>query len=303
MLTFTIAHLSVDRAALPRAGPHARLPRPAVVARSASGTRAAARAARRRRSPCRGLDQRARAARGRALRGGRAGWLGGLALYVVYRRSQGKSLTQALHDPRHRASRDAPRSSTGASSCRCSASRWTTTSWAPPAGSRPRTATRARAAPCWRRSTCSRSRCRCRSTRACRTSASPRRKRVLARAKEVGEEYEGVEVATAMVRGRTVGAGDRGRGPPARGRGDRAGGRGAHARARRRDPRRPRRPPRPLRRARSPATWWRRRPARVILTAPPAGEDGVREGVRRRSHGTVPQTSDRPAAWSAIAAL
>ena len=31
-------------------------------------------------------------------------------------------------------------------------------------------------------------------------------KRVLARAKEVGEEYEGVEVATAMVRGRTAGA-------------------------------------------------------------------------------------------------
>ena len=32
-----------------------------------------------------------------------------------------------------------------------------------------------------------------------------RAKRVLARAKEVGEEYEGVEVATAMVRGRTTG--------------------------------------------------------------------------------------------------
>jgi basic amino acid/polyamine antiporter, APA family len=30
-------------------------------------------------------------------------------------------------------------------------------------------------------------------------------KRVLARAKDVGEEYEGVEVATAMVRGRTAG--------------------------------------------------------------------------------------------------
>ena len=30
-------------------------------------------------------------------------------------------------------------------------------------------------------------------------------KRILARAKEVGEEYEGVEVATAMVRGRTTG--------------------------------------------------------------------------------------------------
>ena len=35
---------------------------------------------------------------------------------------------------------------------------------------------------------------------------------VLARAKEVGEEYEGVEVATAMVRARSVGAGDRRRG-------------------------------------------------------------------------------------------
>ncbi len=31
-------------------------------------------------------------------------------------------------------------------------------------------------------------------------------KRLLARAKEVGEEYEGVEVATAMVRGRSAGA-------------------------------------------------------------------------------------------------
>jgi APA family basic amino acid/polyamine antiporter len=31
-------------------------------------------------------------------------------------------------------------------------------------------------------------------------------KRLLARAKEVGEEYEGVEVATATVRGRTAGA-------------------------------------------------------------------------------------------------
>jgi basic amino acid/polyamine antiporter, APA family len=32
-----------------------------------------------------------------------------------------------------------------------------------------------------------------------------RAKQVLARAKQVGEEYEGVEVATAMVRGRTAG--------------------------------------------------------------------------------------------------
>ncbi len=73
-------------------------------------------------------------------------------------------------------------------------------------------------------------------------------KRVLARAKEVGEEYEGVEVATAMVRGRTVGPGDRVRGAQARGGGHRARRGGAQPRARGRDPRRPRPGARPLRR-------------------------------------------------------
>ena len=72
-------------------------------------------------------------------------------------------------------------------------------------------------------------------------------KRVLARAKEVGEEYEGVEVATAMVRGRTVGPGHRLRGPAPRRGGHRAGGRGAHAGEGRRHSGRPGTSPRPLR--------------------------------------------------------
>ena len=87
-------------------------------------------------------------------------------------------------------------------------------------------------------------------------------KRVLARAKEVGEEYAGVEVATAMVRGRSVGGGRSSRrrsGAGSRrscsGRRSRAGcaaaailgGRGACATASW---------------GRPPATSWRRRPAR-----------------------------------------
>jgi basic amino acid/polyamine antiporter, APA family len=103
-------------------------------------------------------------------------------------------------------------------------------------------------------------------------------KRVLARAKEVGEEYEGVEVATAMVRGRTVGqaivAEARRRGveaivlaaeEPTRVRGGAIlGGRG---------------------RTRDSFVGETTRyvvekaPCKVILTAPPAGEEGTREGV------------------------
>ncbi len=103
-------------------------------------------------------------------------------------------------------------------------------------------------------------------------------KKVLARAKEVGEEYEGVEVATAMVRGRTVGlaivAEARRRGVEAivlaaeeptgvRG-GAILGGRG-----RSRD------------RFVGETTRYviEKAPCRVILTAPPAGEEGTREGV------------------------
>ena len=103
-------------------------------------------------------------------------------------------------------------------------------------------------------------------------------KRVLARAKEVGEEYEGVEVATAMVRGRTTGqaivAEARRRGveaivlaaeEPSRTRGGAIlGGRG-----RTRD------------RFIGETTRYVVEKARckVILTAPPAGEEGTREGV------------------------
>ncbi len=103
-------------------------------------------------------------------------------------------------------------------------------------------------------------------------------KRVLARAKQVGEEYEGVEVATAMVRGRTAGqaivAEARRRGveaivlaaeEPSRVRGGAIlGGRG-------------------LARDRFVGETTRyvveKANCRVILTAPPAGQEDTREGV------------------------
>jgi basic amino acid/polyamine antiporter, APA family len=103
-------------------------------------------------------------------------------------------------------------------------------------------------------------------------------KRVLARAKQVGEEYEGVEVATAMVRGRTAGqaivAEARRRGveaivlaaeEPSRVRGGAIlGGRG-----RARD------------RFVGETTRYvvEKAHCRVILTAPPAGQEDTREGV------------------------
>ena len=103
-------------------------------------------------------------------------------------------------------------------------------------------------------------------------------KRVLARAKEVGEEYAGVEVATAMVRGRSAGQAivseARRRGveaivlgaeEPSRLRGGAIlGGRG-----RARD------------RFVGDTTRYvvEKAPCKVILTAPPAGEEGTREGV------------------------
>ena len=103
-------------------------------------------------------------------------------------------------------------------------------------------------------------------------------KQVLARAKEVGEEYEGVEVATAMVRGRTIGqaivAEARRRGveaivlaaeEPTRVRGGAIlGGRG-----------------RSRERFIGETTRYvvEKAPCKVILTAPPTGEEGTREGV------------------------
>ena len=103
-------------------------------------------------------------------------------------------------------------------------------------------------------------------------------RRALQRAKEVGEEYEGVEVATASVRARTYGQGiveeARRRGveaivlaaeEPTRMRGGRRlGGRGG-----------------PRNRAVGETTRYviEKAPCRVILTAPPIGEEGTREGV------------------------
>jgi len=103
-------------------------------------------------------------------------------------------------------------------------------------------------------------------------------KAVLARAKEVGEEYEGVEVATAMVRGRSLGQAivseAKRRGveaivlaaeEPTRMRGGAIlGGRGGA-----RD------------RFVGETTRYvvEKAPCKVILTAPPAGEEGTREGV------------------------
>jgi basic amino acid/polyamine antiporter, APA family len=103
-------------------------------------------------------------------------------------------------------------------------------------------------------------------------------KTVLARAKEVGEEYEGVEVATAMVRGRTAGQAIV---SEARRRGVEAivlaaeeptqvrGGAIMGGRGRIRD------------RFVGETTRYviEKAPCRVILTAPPAGEEGTREGV------------------------
>jgi basic amino acid/polyamine antiporter, APA family len=103
-------------------------------------------------------------------------------------------------------------------------------------------------------------------------------RRALARAKEVGEEYEGVEVATAVVRARSVGAGivdeAKRRGvdaivvaaeQPSRVRGGALlGGRGG-----------------PRERFVGEMTRYivDKAPCRVILTAAPSGEDGIREGV------------------------
>ena len=131
--------------------------------------------------------------------------LGGLVLYVVYRRSQGKALTKRFTIPEE-ALKEAKAWSTAASWCPCSAGRWTTTSWAPRAGWRPTRPRRGRAERCWRPCSCSRSPCRCPSTPAWRPTRSAAGRKALARAKEVGEEYEGVEVATATVRGRSAGA-------------------------------------------------------------------------------------------------
>ena len=77
----------------------------------------------------------------------RAGWSSGSRSTSIYRRGQDKPLRKRFTIPAAALAGRAPRSSTAASSCRCSATSSTTTSSAPRAGSRPRRATRARAAP------------------------------------------------------------------------------------------------------------------------------------------------------------
>ncbi|MBX5468649.1 MAG: amino acid permease [Thermoleophilaceae bacterium] len=103
-------------------------------------------------------------------------------------------------------------------------------------------------------------------------------RKALARAKEVGEEYEGVEVATAIVRARSLGAGiveeARRRGvdvivlaaeQPSRVRGGALlGGRGG---------------PRDKGVGEMTRYVFEKAPCRVILTAAPAGEAGTRAGV------------------------
>jgi APA family basic amino acid/polyamine antiporter len=104
-------------------------------------------------------------------------------------------------------------------------------------------------------------------------------KRVLARAKQVGEEYEGVEVATAMVRGRSAGAAiiseAKRRGveaiilaaeEPTRIRGGAL--LGGHGKARDKFV------------GETTRYVVEKAPCKVLLTAPPAGEDGMREGVK-----------------------
>ena len=88
-----------------------------------------------------------------------------------------------------------------------------------------------------------------------------RARKALARAKAVGEEYEGVEVATATVRARARRRGDRARGQAPRRRGDRARGGGADRHPRRAAARRQGRACTTRSWGRRRATCSRRRPA------------------------------------------
>jgi APA family basic amino acid/polyamine antiporter len=103
-------------------------------------------------------------------------------------------------------------------------------------------------------------------------------RRALQRAKRVGEEYEGVEVATASVRARTYGQGIV---EEARRRGVEAIVLGAEEPTRMRGGRRLGGKSGPRNRSVGETTRYviEKAPCRVILTAPPLGEEGTREGV------------------------
>jgi APA family basic amino acid/polyamine antiporter len=103
-------------------------------------------------------------------------------------------------------------------------------------------------------------------------------RRALGRAKLVGEEYEGVEVATASVRARTYGQGIV---EEARRRGVEAIVLAAEEPTRMRGGRRMGGRAGPRNRSVGETTRYviEKAPCRVILTAPPLGEEGSREGV------------------------
>ena len=99
LLGLTIAH-AVDRPpALPRARPPAPVP-DAAVGRPARGASLPLPAVARRAAQPRGVGQRDRHPRGRALRRASAGWWPACVLYVVYRATQGKPRCRARDGPR-----------------------------------------------------------------------------------------------------------------------------------------------------------------------------------------------------------
>ena len=194
-----------DRAALPRARPPARLPRcrsRCTVRRRLGAAAGGARARRwrsRRGSAC-------RPPRGRARRRAASGWSPGSLLYVDLPARPGQAAAQALHDPGRGAAGARRRSSTAASSCRSSASELdddivgTAGRLAAEQADEGEGGAVIEALYVFEIPMSLPIDARVPDERVERGAGAR-----CARAKEVGEEYEGVEVATAMVRGRTVG--------------------------------------------------------------------------------------------------
>ena len=209
-----------------------------------------------------GLDQRARAARGRALSRRRLDGRRDHALRRSTGASQGKSLTQRFTIPAE-ALQEAPEVEYGSILVPVFGehARRRHRRHRRPARRRGRRGGRGRRRAS-RRSTCSRSRCRCRSTRACRTSAIDEAQAARSRApRRWARSTRAWRWRPPMVRGALGRAGDRRGGAPPRRRGDRAGRRGAHARARRRDRWAAAAARATASWARPPATWSRRRRA------------------------------------------
>ncbi|MEJ7715807.1 MAG: APC family permease [Thermoleophilaceae bacterium] len=136
---------------------------------------------------------------------GSAWMLGGLVLYVLYRRSSGKPLTKRFTIP-EAALKEAKEVEYGSILVPVFGRELDDDIVGTAGRLAADEAEEGEGARCSRRCTCSRYPCHCPWTRAWRPRTSRRAGRALARAKEVGEEYERVEVATAMVRGRFTGS-------------------------------------------------------------------------------------------------